>query len=558
MTSRSPPTFTSSTASLSERSPSPSRLPPSHQDSRRRNQQYQESARQEPSSQSSPSSSPPSARARLNHPGHRSPSALTFSSFPPPPSQHLGHRSPSASTFSSTSYPPPPPLRHSFDHSPSLPLVFSPLHSDDYQQPQKQQSQYHCPANDNFTHTTSAGFPLVPPPVPSSQSITILPRRESSYDLTFQPSHSRPTQSSTYSPTSNPFDSHSSPSSLNLGAANQRYATTTTAATSDIAASHNRPVQPLISSPTANSFDSRSSPSSLNSGVAYQRYTNTDTTAAISDLTPPQPSYIPSQSRPSVSRPNSVVSFSAYSTYSNEPLNQSKSSKASTKLQKLYSLSKRSSANTMSTLVHKDGSSSITRVSKTRLDLPEHRGMYSSMNPVNINDPSHLVRRSSQSSTWSSTSITSRKRGWKARWDEVRPRKYNPQDYNVKGFGRRAQFSNERLYLHWIRFGVLQGSIAVMLLSFGIGVASWVGVGTLILSLLTLIYATQLFHKRHLFMVTKRKDVKFFARTIPTLLTFGLFFLYGGNFALTMYYGEEARNPPPWTRKDPTSFNIIF
>ncbi|KAF8942854.1 hypothetical protein BGZ47_006070 [Haplosporangium gracile] len=128
----------------------------------------------------------------------------------------------------------------------------------------------------------------------------------------------------------------------------------------------------------------------------------------------------------------------------------------------------------------------------------------------------------------------------------------------MKGFGRAAQFSNERLYLHWIRFGVLQGSIAVMLLSFGIGVASWMGVGTLILSLLTLIYATQLFHKRHLFMIGKRKDVKFFARTIPTLLTLGLFFLYGGNFALTMHYGEEARSPPPWTRKDHTGFNSIF
>jgi len=94
-----------------------------------------------------------------------------------------------------------------------------------------------------------------------------------------------------------------------------------------------------------------------------------------------------------------------------------------------------------------------------------------------------------------------------------------------------AQFSNERLYLHWLRFGVLQGGIAVMLLSFGIGVAAWVGVGTFVLASLTLIYATTLFHKRHLYMAAKRKDVKYFARTIPSLLTLGLIVLYGGNFA---------------------------
>ncbi|KAG0298523.1 hypothetical protein BGZ96_010569 [Linnemannia gamsii] len=207
------------------------------------------------------------------------------------------------------------------------------------------------------------------------------------------------------------------------------------------------------------------------------------------------------------------------------------------------------------------------------MNLPEHRRMHNGsgfdgstlaesargMSPINLDD-AHLTRRSSQSSIRSSGSSSSRKRNgrWKAKWDEIRPRKYNPLDYNIKGFGKLAQFSNERLYLHWIRFGVLQAGIAVLLLSFGIGIASWVGVGALVLSLLTLIYATQLFHKRHLYMIAKRKDVKFFARTIPTLLAFGLFFLYGGNFALTMYYGEDARSPPPWTRKDSTNFNSVF
>ena len=100
----------------------------------------------------------------------------------------------------------------------------------------------------------------------------------------------------------------------------------------------------------------------------------------------------------------------------------------------------------------------------------------------------------------------------------------------MTSMGKMAQFSNERLYLHWIRFGVLQGSIAVLLLSFGIGVASYVGVGAIVLALLTLIYSTTLYHTRHLNMVNKRKDVKYFARAIPTLLTLGLLVLYGGNF----------------------------
>ncbi|ORZ20861.1 hypothetical protein BCR41DRAFT_350406 [Lobosporangium transversale] len=101
----------------------------------------------------------------------------------------------------------------------------------------------------------------------------------------------------------------------------------------------------------------------------------------------------------------------------------------------------------------------------------------------------------------------------------------------MKRMGRLAQFNNERLYLHWIRLGVLQGGIAVTLLSFGLGVTSYVGVGALILALLTLIYATTLYHKRHLHLVHKRSDVKYFARTIPTFLTVGLILLYASNFA---------------------------
>lgn len=108
---------------------------------------------------------------------------------------------------------------------------------------------------------------------------------------------------------------------------------------------------------------------------------------------------------------------------------------------------------------------------------------------------------------------------------------YDPSNYKLKQFGRLARFNNERLYVHWIRFGILQGSIAVLLLSFGIGITTYVGVASLIMALMTLIYGTTLFHKRHLYLVQKRKDVKYFARTVPTLLTLGVFVIYAANFA---------------------------
>ncbi|KAF9941240.1 hypothetical protein BGZ70_006256, partial [Mortierella alpina] len=95
-------------------------------------------------------------------------------------------------------------------------------------------------------------------------------------------------------------------------------------------------------------------------------------------------------------------------------------------------------------------------------------------------------------------------------------------EYKVSGTGRLAQFSNERLYLHWIRFGILQGMIAVTLLSYGNEVTSYVGVGAMVLTCMTLVYGTTLYHLRHIHMVTKRKDVVYFARTVPTMLCLAL------------------------------------
>ncbi|KAF9098682.1 hypothetical protein BGX27_000751 [Mortierella sp. AM989] len=140
----------------------------------------------------------------------------------------------------------------------------------------------------------------------------------------------------------------------------------------------------------------------------------------------------------------------------------------------------------------------------------------------------------------------------------LRFKKYDPNMWELKRMGRLTQFSNERLYMHWIRLGVLQGSIALTLLNFVEGPTMWVAIGTLMLALLTLLYGTTLYHKRHLFLICKRQDVKYFARTIPTLLTIGLFVLYAANFAVVMLYGDQVTSPMPWTEKDDLNFKSAF
>lgn len=72
----------------------------------------------------------------------------------------------------------------------------------------------------------------------------------------------------------------------------------------------------------------------------------------------------------------------------------------------------------------------------------------------------------------------------------------------------------------------------------------------MVLAMITLIYATTLYHLRHLYMITKRDDIVYHQRTIPSLLAIALFLLYGSNFVLTMSIGDEARSPPPWTKNE--------
>lgn len=173
---------------------------------------------------------------------------------------------------------------------------------------------------------------------------------------------------------------------------------------------------------------------------------------------------------------------------------------------------------------HPDYSRSTT---PNPLDLPEHRRNGSresgaGMEEIDMDDK----RAGGPVLKKTRKNIFSRLRGTKKRFKYERT-------------GKLAQFSNERLYLHWIRFGILQGSIAVMLLSFGHELASYIGIAALVLAMITLIYSTTLYHLRHLYMVAKRDDIHYYAKVIPTLLTMGIFVVYGSNFVCKWFLREQ-------------------
>ncbi|KAG0332068.1 hypothetical protein BG004_001397 [Podila humilis] len=302
----------------------------------------------------------------------------------------------------------------------------------------------------------------------------------------------------------------------------------------------------------------------------------------------PQP-IVYSQPKPSFSRPESMHSFSNLSTHSNEPLNPP-----------TRTPQKKSSAQTMSSststaiggspLHNKYRPNKSFKAAgggggarfKNHLDLPEGNnngrggaykpqghgrnpadgpipGMMMSDIDLDDDEEDRKKRDGDSSLTNFSSDPNKPKKTLMSRLKHVPSiKQHRARNIKMIGTGKMAQFSNERLYLHWIRFGVLQSMIAVNLLAFGIGLASYIGVGTLVLSMLTLTYASTLYHKRHLWMVTKRQDVPYFAKTVPTMITLGLIILYAANFALNLAIGEEARSPPPWTQQDNGNFAGMF
>ncbi|KAG0293693.1 hypothetical protein BGZ98_002064, partial [Dissophora globulifera] len=106
-------------------------------------------------------------------------------------------------------------------------------------------------------------------------------------------------------------------------------------------------------------------------------------------------------------------------------------------------------------------------------------------------------------------------------------------------------FSNERTFVHWLKFGMLLGSLAMTLLNFssedvrrGIDqslvdragrIGKFVGMGLLVICLICLAYAAFIFHWRHIGVVQHKQDGRYFDRVGPTVLTIALLATYSIN-----------------------------
>ncbi|CAO3568420.1 unnamed protein product [Mortierella alpina] len=96
-------------------------------------------------------------------------------------------------------------------------------------------------------------------------------------------------------------------------------------------------------------------------------------------------------------------------------------------------------------------------------------------------------------------------------------------------------FSNERTYMHWIKFGLLLGSMALTLCSFGQEAGLGVGLFLVAVAMSTLVYATTIYHLRHRWMARARMDVRYYDRVGPSVLFLALFMAYATNVGLTLH-----------------------
>ncbi|KAF9550880.1 hypothetical protein EC957_011427 [Mortierella hygrophila] len=99
----------------------------------------------------------------------------------------------------------------------------------------------------------------------------------------------------------------------------------------------------------------------------------------------------------------------------------------------------------------------------------------------------------------------------------------------------KAFFSNERTYMHWIKFGLLLGSMALTLLSFGKSMGMQVGLFLVLVAMSSLVYATTIFHLRDRWMKQFRLDVLYYDRVGPSVLFMALFVAFATNVALTVF-----------------------
>ncbi|KAG0380360.1 hypothetical protein BGX24_008810 [Mortierella sp. AD032] len=141
---------------------------------------------------------------------------------------------------------------------------------------------------------------------------------------------------------------------------------------------------------------------------------------------------------------------------------------------------------------------------------------------------------------------TKKKQGF---WATIKPKKFSFRPEGVKApknansFGnKKAKFSNERTMVHWIKAAMLMGGLAMTLLSFGENnITPYIGVALMVICLTTLIYSTTVFQVRMEWLNMRRKDVLYYDRFAPTVLTFLVVATFAFN-AIVIYTGDFKTN----------------
>ncbi|KAG0227237.1 hypothetical protein BGW42_003082 [Actinomortierella wolfii] len=88
----------------------------------------------------------------------------------------------------------------------------------------------------------------------------------------------------------------------------------------------------------------------------------------------------------------------------------------------------------------------------------------------------------------------------------------------------KTMFSNERIYLEWIKVSLLLGSLSMTMLSFGSSgqVTPWIGLALILCTLLLIVYSTTQFHVRMEWLLKQRDEEEgayYYDRLGPTVLT---------------------------------------
>ncbi|KAG0297653.1 hypothetical protein BGZ96_005530 [Linnemannia gamsii] len=145
-----------------------------------------------------------------------------------------------------------------------------------------------------------------------------------------------------------------------------------------------------------------------------------------------------------------------------------------------------------------------------------------------------------------STTGRKKKQGF---WANIKPKKFSfrpdgvkaPKKANSVG-NKKAKFSNERTMVHWIKASMLVGGLAMTLLSFGDnGTTPYVGVALLVICLMMLIYSTTVFQVRMEWINMRRRDVLYYDRYAPTILTAFVFTTFTFN-GIIIFFGNFHTN----------------